>query len=124
MTDRPASGSDDKKADPVVEEWDAVNEAPLAIIQISVKTVHLSTVTSVNTAKEAWDALNVMFDVRDKAELLWIMDEPIGQEKGDDDNIIKLPSRAKVIRDELAMLANPVDDDTLALRVLLGIPSE
>jgi len=124
VTDRPASGSDDKKADPVVEEWDAVNEAPLAIIQISVKTVHLSTVTSVNTAKEAWDALNVMFDVRDKAELLWIMDEPIGQEKGDDDNIIKLPSRAKVIRDELAMLANPVDDDTLALRVLLGIPSE
>ena len=25
MTDRPASGSDDKKADAVVEEWDAIN---------------------------------------------------------------------------------------------------
>jgi len=41
VTDRPASGSDDKKADPVVEEWDAMNEAALATIQRSVKPVHL-----------------------------------------------------------------------------------
>ena len=34
VTDRPASGSDDKKADPVVAEWDAMNEAALATIQI------------------------------------------------------------------------------------------
>ena len=32
VTDCPASGSDDKKADPVVEEWDAMNEAALATI--------------------------------------------------------------------------------------------
>jgi len=32
VADRPASGSDDKKADPVVEEWDAMNEAALATI--------------------------------------------------------------------------------------------
>jgi len=29
-----------------------------------------------------------------------------------------------MIRDMLAMLGNPVDDDTLALRVLSGLPSE
>ena len=53
LTDRPASGSHDKKADPVVEEWDAMNEAALATIQMSVKPVHLNTVTSVDMAKEA-----------------------------------------------------------------------
>jgi len=124
VTDRPASGSDDKKADPVVEEWDAINEAALATIQMSVKPVHLNTVTSVDTAKEAWDALKVMFEARDNAQLLRLMDELSSLKKGDDENIIKLASRTKMIRDELAMLGNPVDDNTLALRVLSGLPSE
>ena len=124
VTDRPASGSDDKKSDPVVEAWDAMNEAALATIQMSVKPVHLNTVTSVDTAKEAWDALKVMFEARDNAQLLRLMDELSSLKKGDDENIIKFASRAKMIRDELAMLGNPVDDNTLALRVLSGLLSQ
>jgi len=104
VTDRPASGSDEKKADPVVAEWDAMNEAALATIQMSVKPVHLNTVTSVDTATEAWDALKVMFETRDNAQLLRLMDELGSLKKGDDENIIKFASRAKMIRDELAML--------------------
>jgi len=50
VTVRPASGSDDKKADPVVAEWDAMNEAAFASIHMSVKPVHLRTVTSANAA--------------------------------------------------------------------------
>ena len=49
VTDRPAAASDDKNSDPVVEAWDAMNEAALATIQRSVKPVHLLTVTSVDT---------------------------------------------------------------------------
>jgi len=124
VTDRPASTADDKKPDPVVEAWDAMNEAALATIQMSVKPVHLNTVTSVDTAKEAWDALKVMFDARDNAQLLRLMDELSSLKKGGDENIIKFTSRAKMIRDELAMLGNPVDDNTLALRVLSGLPAE
>ena len=124
MTDRPASGSEDITADPVVEEWDAMNSAALATIQMSVKSVHLDTVMSVDTAKEALDALKVMFEARDNAQLLRPMDELSSLKKGDDENINKFASRAKMIRDELAMLGNPVDDNTLALRVLLGLPSE
>ena len=124
VTDRPASGADDKQADPVVEEWDAMNEAALATIQMSVKPVHLNTVTSVDTAKEAWDALKVMCEARDNAQLLRLMDELSSWNKGDAESIIKLASRDKMIRDELAMLGNPVDENTLALRVLSGLPSE
>jgi len=124
VTDLPASCSDDKKSDPVVEEWDAMIEAALATIQMSVKPVHLNIVTSVYKAKEAWDALKVMFEARDNSQLLRIMDELSSLKKGDDENIIKFASRAKMIRDELAMLGNPMDDNTLALRVLSGIPSE
>jgi len=124
VTDRPASGSDDKKSDAPVEAWHAMNEAELATIQMSVKPAHLNTVTSVDTAKEAWDALKVMFEARDNAQLLRLMKELSSLKKGDDENIIKFASRAKMIRDELAMLGNPVDDNTLARRVLTGLPSE
>ena len=101
-----------------------MNEAALATIQMSVKPVHLNTVTSVDTAKEAWNALKGMFEARDNAQLLRLMEELSSLKKGDDESIIKFTSRAKMIRDELAMLGNPVDDNTLALRVLSGLPSE
>ena len=52
------------------------------------------------------------------------MDEQSSLEKGGDENIIKFASRAKMIRDELAMLGNPADDNTRALRVLSGLPAE
>jgi len=124
VTDSPASGSDDKKADPAVAEWDAMNEAVLAPIHMSVKPVHLNTVTSVDGAEEAWDALMVMFEARDSAQLLRTMDELSSMKKGDEENIIQFVSRAKMIRDELAMLGNLVDDNTFALRVFSGLLSE
>jgi len=101
-----------------------MNQAALATLQMSVKPVHLNTVTSVDTTREPWDALKVMFEARDNAQLLRLTDELRSLKKGGDENIIKLASRAKMIRDELAMLGNPVDDNTLALRVLAGLPAE
>jgi len=124
VTDRPASSSDDKKSDPVVDARDAMIEAALATFQMLVKPVHLIMVMTVNTAKEAWDALKVMFEARDNAQLLRLMDELRTLKRGGDENIIKFASRAKLLRDELAMLGNPVDDDTLALRVLAGLLAE
>jgi len=108
----------------VFDARDAMNEAALATIQMSVKPVHPNTVTSVDTAKEAWDALKVMFEARDNAQLLRLMDELSSLKKGGDENIIKFASRAEMLRDELAMLGNPVDDNTLALRVLAGLPAD
>ena len=124
VTERPDSGSDDKKSDTVVIAWDAMNETASASMQTKVNPVHLNTVTSVDTIKEPWDALKVMFEARDNAQLLRLMDELSSLKKGDDENIIKIASRAKMIRDELAMLGNPVNDNTLALRVLSGLLSQ
>jgi len=52
------------------------------------------------------------------------MDELSSLKKGGDENIIKFASRAKMLRDELAMLGIPVADNTLALRVLIGLSAE
>jgi len=86
--------------------------------------MHRNTVMSVDTAKEARDALKVMFQGCDDAQLLRRMDELSSLKKGDDENIIKLTSRAKMRRDELAMIGNPVVDNALALRVILGLDSK
>jgi len=52
------------------------------------------------------------------------MDELSSLKKGGHENIIKFTSRAKIFQDELFMLGNPVDDNTLALRVWSGLPPE
>jgi len=124
VTDRPAFGSDDMKADSVVEEWGAMNEAALATIQIPANPVHLNMVTSVDTAEEAWNALRGMLEARDNAQLLHLMEQLSSQKNGDDEGIITFTPRDKMIREEVAMLGNPVDDNTLALRVSSGLPSE
>ena len=68
VTDRPASGSG-AKSEVAAEVWDLMNESALATIQMSVKPVHLYSVTAVSTAKEAWDALKDIFEGRDNARL-------------------------------------------------------
>jgi len=52
------------------------------------------------------------------------MDELSSLKNGGDEHIIKFASRAKMLQNELAMLGNPVVDNTLALRVLAGTPAE
>jgi len=69
VTESPASGSG-AKSDVAAEAWDLMNESALATIQISVKPVHLYSVTAVSTAMEAWDALKDIFEARDNARLL------------------------------------------------------
>jgi len=81
VTDRPASGSG-AKSDVAAEAWDLMNESALATIQMSVKPVHLYTVTAVSTAKEAWDALKDIFEARDNARLLQLMHELRNLKKG------------------------------------------
>jgi len=123
LTDRPASGSD-SKGNLVADAWDIMNESALATIPMSVKPVHLHFVTAVSTARDAWDALKDIFEARDNARLLQLMHELSNLKKGGDENIIKHTARAKGLRQELAMLGNQVDENTLVLQILSGLPAE
>jgi len=61
-----------------------------------------------------------MFEVLENAPLLRLMEELSSFNKGDDENIINFVSRAKMVQDEMAILDNPVDDNTLTLSVFSG----
>ena len=123
VTDRFASGSD-SKGNLVADPWDIMNESALATIQRSVKLVHLHSVKAVSTAKDAWDARKAIFEARDSAGLLQLMHELSNLKKDGDDNIIKYTSRAKGLRQELAMLGNQVNENTLVLQILSGLHAE
>jgi len=116
-TDRPASGSD-SKGNLVADAWGIMNESALATMQMSVKPVHLHSVKAVSTAKDAWDALKDIFEARDNARLLQLMRELSNLEKDGDETIMKDTSRAKGIRQELAMLGNQVEENPLVLQIL------
>jgi len=123
VTDRLASGSG-AKSEVAAEEWDLMNESALTTIQLSVKPVHLYSVTAVSTAKEAWDALTDIFEARDNARLLQLMHELSNLKKGSDENIIKYTSRAEGIHQQLSVLVNQVDENTLDPKILSGLPAE
>ena len=91
---------------------------------MSVKPVHLHSVTAVSTAKDAWDARKDIFEARSSAGLLQLMHELSNLKKDGDDNIIKYTSRAKGLRQELSMLGNQVNENTLVLQILSGLHAE
>jgi len=123
VSDRPASRSG-AKSDVAAEAWDLMNESALATIQMSVKQVHFYSVTAVSFAKEAWDVLKDIFKARDSARPLQLMHELSDLKKCSDAKIITYTARAKGIRQELSMLVNQVDENTLVLQILSGLPAE
>jgi len=123
VTDRPATGSA-SKGNLVADAWNITNQSALETIQMSVKPVHLNSVTAVSTAKDAWDALKDIFEARDNARLLQLVHELSNLKKDGDENIIKYTSRAKGLRQKLAMLGKQVDENTLVLQIRSGLPAE
>jgi len=105
VTNQPASGSD-SKGHLMGDAWDIMSESALATIQISVKPVHIHSVTAVSTAKDAWDALKDIFEARNNARLLQLMHELSTLKKGCDENIIKYTTRAKGLCQDLSMMGN------------------
>jgi len=91
---------------------------------MSVEPVHLDSVTAVSAAKQAWDALKDIFEARDNARLLQLMYELNNITKGGDYNIIKYTARAKGVHQQLSLLVNQVDENTLDPKILSGLPAE
>jgi len=117
VTDRPASGSV-LQGTLAADDWDIMNESALATIQMLVKPVNLHSVTAVGRAMEAWDAVKDICEARDNARLLKLMHELSNLKKGGDENIMKCTSRAMGIRQELFMMENQVDENTLVFQIL------
>lgn len=103
--------------------WDRKNEIALSNIRLAVKPHLLSLVTGCNTATEAWGNLKALFEddtTSRRAELemdLSVLTLQHGE------SVIKYVGRAKGLRDALATAGVRVDEHSLVLHILRGLPS-
>lgn len=100
------------------------DDKALALIGLSVKDHHLTTIASCETAKQAWDALESVYQAKSVARRLQLKRALNSLRKQPDEELTKYVARAKDIRDQLAAAGWSPDDQEVTLSILAGLPSE
>ena len=100
------------------------DEQALALIGLSVNDHHLTTIASCETAKQAWDALEAVYQAKSVARRLQLKRTLNSLRKEPNEELSKYVARAKDIRDQLAAAGWSPDDQEVTLSILAGLPSE
>jgi galactitol-specific phosphotransferase system IIB component len=103
---------------------DGADQKALALIGLSVKDHHLSTLAECKTSKEAWDALAGVYKAKSNAKRLQLKRELNALKKDPAEPLTKYVGRAKDIRDQLRAAGYAVKDEEVALSTLAGLPDE
>ena len=112
---------------PVTQEVvtdEAADQKALALIGLSVKDHHLSTLAGCNTAKQAWEALEAVYKAKSNARKLQLKRELNSLKKDSAEPLTKYVARAKSIRDQLTAAGNAIKEEEVAWSVLAGLPRE
>lgn len=114
--------------------WKVVEDGPqedreldhkaLALIGLSVKDHHLSTLEEHDTAKGAWEALRAMYKAKSTARRLQLKRELNSLKKAAEEPLTKFLARAKELRDQLAAAGQVINREDIASAILAGLPSE
>ena len=100
------------------------DEQALAFIGLCVRDHHLPTIARCETAKQAWEALEAVYQARSTARRLQLKRELNSLKKRPDEELTKYVARAKDIRDQLAAAGKGPDDQEVTMSLLAGLPSE
>lgn len=100
------------------------DDKALALIGLSVQDHHLTTIASCETAKQAWDALEAVYQAKSIARRLQLKRALNSLRKEPNEELAKYVARAKDIRDQLAAAGWSPDDQEVTLSILAGLPSE
>ena len=107
-----------------LEAGRAPDEKALAMIILCVKDCHLSTLAKCQTAKEAWDTLEQVYQAKSNARRLQLKRELNALSKGEDEPLTSYVARAKAIRDQLVAVGHTISDEDVVLPLLAGLPAE
>jgi transposase InsO family protein len=100
------------------------DQKALAIIGLCVKECHLPTLAACETAKEAWDALQAVYEAKSNARRLQLRRELTTLRKEQEEPLTKYVARARAIRDQLKSIGAQLSDDDIVMAVLAGLPPE
>lgn len=103
--------------------WERMNEVALSNIMMAVKPHLLPVVEDCTTASQAWDNLRVLFVDDTTSRRADLEDELRMLKMTPGEAIIKYVGRAKGLRNELATASVQLDEHSLVLHILRGLPA-
>lgn len=102
--------------------WDRKNEVALSDIQMAVKPHLLSLVEDCALASEEWESLKTLFEDDATSRRAELEQELAVLQMAGGETMIKYVGRAKGLRNALATAGVTVDEHSLVLHVLRGLP--
>lgn len=106
------------------DTWDRKDALALAQIQLCVKAHLLPMVVSCKTAKEAWDMLSSTYKAQSNARKMALLHDLSKLRLHPREAIISYVARVKAIRQELMVVDHKIDENTVVMHMLAGLPDE
>jgi hypothetical protein len=95
-----------------------------ALIGLHVRKHHLATVNECKTAKEAWDALALLFKTRTNARKLQLRKELSDLKMAPTESLAKYYAGAKSLHKDLNAAGHKVKETDVMFSILAGLPSQ
>ena len=99
------------------------DQKALALIGLYVKEHHLPLMERCDTAKQAWQQLEAVYQAKSNARKLQLRKELSQLKMGPREPLTKYVGRAKEIQDQLRAAGHEVGDQDVAWAVLAGLPA-
>lgn len=106
------------------DAWDRKDALALAQIQLCVKAHLLPMVVSCKTAKEAWDMLSNTYKAQSNARRMALLHDLSMLRLKPGEAIITYVARVKAIRQELMVVDHKIEEKTVVMHMLAGLPEE
>ena len=100
------------------------DEKALAPLALHVKDFHLATLSKAESAKDAWETLESVYQAKSTARRLQLKRELNNLRKEPSEALTKYVSRATDLRDQLISAGHTIEDSEVVMSVLAGLPKE
>ena len=100
------------------------DEKALAQLALHVKDFHLATLSKAESAKDAWETLEAVYQAKSTARRLQLKRELNNLRKEPSEALTKYVSRATDLRDQLIAACHTIEDSEVVMSVLAGLPKE
>lgn len=103
---------------------DANDKKARTLIGLSIEDHFLPTIKRCTTAKQAWDALETLYQSQSQARLLQLKRQLSTVRLLPSEPLAKYAARAQAIRDQMEAAGSSIDEKDLVLAILDGLPQE
>ena len=105
------------------KKFDKRNAQALSLISLSIKRNLLTSIRYATSAKQAWDTLESMYDVKNEARILALRNELSRLKMNDNDNLLDHLNKLKSIVNQLETMGDTIKDSQIVSIALNSLSS-